>query len=618
MSGFEIAGIVLGVIPLAIKSYGTIGVIFRDYRDSEREIRKLQMMHLIQRNQFRRSIRTLLSGTVDDTTLSGMLEDTSHPQWTDDAFRRELSEVFGKDIDTSEEFKANVELIHGSLLEVHEICSTIWAGSQSNSIPVSDSGHHHSVGRLRVVQALSDRGRRLSWALSKKGKIEPMLISLGRTNRTLEGLVNDIRRNRKRAPKMIQPGVPFEDARDVQLAYTQVYRALAAACSRCDCASHGIDLALESSKDGSIRHMPSDYDVVLHFGPASKTWHITLTYTNDVSYTAALALSSKETFDAGRKRLAKSALAASTAGSSKITKPGKTVGFKMNTARPPSSGGPKSRSQTLPVEPSQNPVKDSHQEQQTLIPDLCAVLKGLESSPSQTKDEHISLGYLGAERESVYKVHLAKCEAHLPEISQSLNQILSGSLSKNDRMSTQIMQPYQRLRLAYVLAASLLRLYSSPWLQEQGRWNSSDIRFFPARQPIPHDGISNAIPHLSAGEARNSPRSDSVAAIVKNYQIYALGIVLLEIAVGKPVESSGEAGSVDDETKEFLAAMRLDKEGAAAGVFGPLYGDIVSRCLMFKFNTSEQDLSNVGLQRAFYTDVVCQLEGCLNFLGRRN
>ncbi|KAF2685594.1 hypothetical protein K458DRAFT_387553 [Lentithecium fluviatile CBS 122367] len=86
--------------------------------------------------------------------------------------------------------------------------------------------------------------------------------------------------------------------------------------------------------------------------------------------------------------------------------------------------------------------------------------------------------------------------------------------------------------------------------------------------------------------------------------IHALGIMLLEIAIGKPIDTSVIPGDHDYEAKESLAALKVGKEGVVAHALGCSYADIVSKCLLFKFDGVESDLRREELQRAFYEDAV--------------
>jgi hypothetical protein len=213
-------------------------------------------------------------------------------------------------------------------------------------------------------------------------------------------------------------------------------------------------------------------------------------------------------------------------------------------------------------------------------------------------------------RNCTYEVHVSQSSSGMPENSDSLDHILANTTSDN-LIKTQVMYPYQRLRLAYVLSLSLLRLYPSPWLNVKDRWECKDIRFL-ITQSSPEKSM--VTPHIMGPSHGNKAKSGIVRGLVKNYQIYALGVILLEIAIGKPIDTSVIPGDHDQETREFLAALKFDKEGVVAEALGSRYAQIVSRCLLFKFDGVDTDLRREELQRAFYEDVVCQLEDCVREL----
>lgn len=129
-----------------------------------------------------------------------------------------------------------------------------------------------------------------------------------------------------------------------------------------------------------------------------------------------------------------------------------------------------------------------------------------------------------------------------------------------------------------------------------------------------------AVPYLmtmqrGAEASKQNVTGAKVSDRVKNYQIYALGVLLLELAVGR-VSGSGSPlkQSHGLEFAEFTEVLRLDKQNEAAKALGPRYGKIVLRCIRFDFGVEELDLRHVSLQRAFYRFVVCELEGCLKDL----
>lgn len=258
------------------------------------------------------------------------------------------------------------------------------------------------------------------------------------------------------------------------------------------------------------------------------------------------------------------------------------------------------------LNPATSEAKNESLEAQS-IEDLCSTLQQLDWPEDE---KHKSLGYLLYQKMHAYEVQVSSTSIHVSKTSDSLDRILSDTTT-DTYIKTQVMYPYQRLRLAYVLSLSMLRLYPSPWLDVKGRWASSNVRFF-LTQLSPRKCI--VTPHIMGPSQDDKTRSGIVRGLVKNYQIYALGVMLLEIAIGKPIDTSVIPGNHDYETREFLAALKFDKDGIVAQALGCRYADIVSRCLLFKFDGVESDLGKEELQRAFYEDVVCQLEDCVREL----
>ena len=89
-----------------------------------------------------------------------------------------------------------------------------------------------------------------------------------------------------------------------------------------------------------------------------------------------------------------------------------------------------------------------------------------------------------------------------------------------------------RLQLAVTLASTALQLQTTPWLDQT--WNRRDILF--------HDGLIES-PHVSKTfskeqvEPNTSIRSVNPWTPIRNTSIFGLGVLLLELSFGKPLES---------------------------------------------------------------------------------
>jgi hypothetical protein len=119
MSGFEIGGVVLGVLPLLISAVGTYDSVYRPfitrYKDYEPALRSFQQGLLTERGIFRNECMLLLKSSIDSESVQGMLEDLKHDGWADSNIELKVSQYLG---DSKEECKAAVARIRDKLLAI--------------------------------------------------------------------------------------------------------------------------------------------------------------------------------------------------------------------------------------------------------------------------------------------------------------------------------------------------------------------------------------------------------------------------------------------------------------------------------------------------------------------
>jgi hypothetical protein len=92
---------------------------------------------------------------------------------------------------------------------------------------------------------------------------------------------------------------------------------------------------------------------------------------------------------------------------------------------------------------------------------------------------------------------------------------------------------------------------------------------------------------------------------IYNSTLFCLGMALLEIGHWKTIT---ELRSADFDANEIDTVRRLSKGTAGLGTW---YDDVVKKCTQCGFGS---DLSQVEVQRAVYSDVVCPLEGLIQML----
>ncbi|MCJ1423360.1 hypothetical protein MMC29_001243 [Sticta canariensis] len=171
-----------------------------------------------------------------------------------------------------------------------------------------------------------------------------------------------------------------------------------------------------------------------------------------------------------------------------------------------------------------------------------------------------------------------------------------------------------RLILGIKLASTLLQLHRTPWLKET--WGKSDILFMKecsgtqmvlVQKPFlskPFIPPTCTLPRRPTDESSPSPE-------VRNKSIFALGILLIELWFGQPLEDLrkpedfGSHSQVNHVT-DFATARRLSE--IIYREAGDWYGDAVRRCIYCEFDQRHNSLDSQALKEAVHRGVVTPLE----------
>lgn len=164
-----------------------------------------------------------------------------------------------------------------------------------------------------------------------------------------------------------------------------------------------------------------------------------------------------------------------------------------------------------------------------------------------------------------------------------------------------------RLELAVILASTALQLHTTPWLDS--KWTAQCIRF--ANGSLQHPFVSRAYPGGIAAtevpESRGSP--------VRNRSIFGLGVLLLELAVGRSIDCFKNSEQPIP-SEDFLIASQLLDE--LKDNEGPGYLDAAQACIFCNFGSKAKilDLVNDSFRQAVYEDVIVPLESDLELYCR--
>ncbi|KAH6625409.1 hypothetical protein C7974DRAFT_200955 [Boeremia exigua] len=194
-------------------------------------------------------------------------------------------------------------------------------------------------------------------------------------------------------------------------------------------------------------------------------------------------------------------------------------------------------------------------------------------------------------------------------VAFSLHQILTDQANTHKRLTQ-----HDKLRIALDLSSSILQLYKTPWLDEH--WGDNDVYFLqkPGAKPLAiyeHPYVYRQLaPTLSN---TNTQAAQTKYRIVRNQTLYSLGILLIELWYGKAIEQlQTPADLVCDGTPgvSWCTAERLvDNELEFEA--GKRYADAVRRCIRCDFDRSDMSLDSESFQQAVFEGVVVPLETTL-------
>jgi hypothetical protein len=237
------------------------------------------------------------------------------------------------------------------------------------------------------------------------------------------------------------------------------------------------------------------------------------------------------------------------------------------------------------------------------IDDFCRRL----SAPSfecQTK----CLGYLSATNQRRYEVFPLKSWQIHEGKPASLS--LASLLAQARTASTTTLSLHDRLQLAKSVATGVLQLYNSPLLEST--WTKEDITFVP-RTDKSYRKAYISKPTMGVD---NTTRKTKALPYIHNPTTFALGILLIEICLGRAL---GDLRTLEDYSSEaemnkpsiatdYTTAIRLLDSEKILVESGESYADAVRRCITCNFGPTKTDLENDDFRQAVYSGVVAPLE----------
>ena len=163
--------------------------------------------------------------------------------------------------------------------------------------------------------------------------------------------------------------------------------------------------------------------------------------------------------------------------------------------------------------------------------------------------------------------------------------------------------PYLRyadkLRLACAISSSVLQLYGTPWIAKPPQ--SADI-FIVQRNGVPQftDAyVLRRLPEFSNPPAIYSGNTTQI--ISSKPALFSLGILLLELLLGRPIEGPSPCYAMDEATMTSLLNQAHEYPG-------PNYENAVRRCIRSQFNIGDNvSLENDDFRDQLFAEVVVPL-----------
>ena len=254
------------------------------------------------------------------------------------------------------------------------------------------------------------------------------------------------------------------------------------------------------------------------------------------------------------------------------------------------------------------PLEQEETDKTKLIDNLCFILRNSNGPPKTC---------LGRMVDDQYNYELIALSRHTKFDSESvtLHDLLARNqcapwamtfMSQTATASPSMQQGFYltkktRLQLAVTLASTALQLHTTPWLDSG--WDSKCIKFRGGSLDHPYIAKSFPEPPTQTSEETNTAANSAI----RNRSLFGLGILLLELSVGKPLDFCKDDKEMSLMDLYILASQLIkylrDEENAG-------YFQAVQACLFCNFGTKapDLDLENDSFRRAVYDDVVSPLE----------
>ncbi|KAL6408888.1 hypothetical protein AUP68_07836 [Ilyonectria robusta] len=580
MSGFEVVGVVLGVLPLAIEALKTYKSTLSSMKNVERSLKALIQDLETEQVRLRTTCEVLLEGIVPLSMIDTLLEKPFGPQWEpyDHQLRLRLWTSSGK-------FEEQVAEMQNAAEEL------------KNNLSIQAAGKGKILtDRVTILQELK---RGTSFTLKRKD-YENIISRIKTGNAALHELAGQncrLEPNRRRRSQ----------ARVINLIRglsQSIFNALQNATTCCCAKSHRICLELVHRKAVLV---PNDVEekIARNFNFHAVLGSFGGSIPSQNSETGEMALSDPParwacfSIQLEEPDHEPATAPVSLAPTLNDQKPKRMVRWPASLR--PSTEGKASATKTL-VEVSKSSALHPELATKYELPrvsNLCQVIPRWRKGPAVScygyvADIHRKFGLYPQENQ---------LESHT---TITLRQLLEGHLSDSQ------VGYIGKLEIALAISTSILHLYNTAWLTKM--ITLDDVLFFRGKedvslsnvQSLSQPFVAKSISEANQSHVGQSQQDTFTQQRPINLMVLSLGVLLIQVIIGKAIETLDMAECMDLDA--ILAMNQAGKSfnGQILESGGMNYTTVVDWCLNTVFSTG--GLENENVSQNFYVEVVARLE----------
>ena len=639
MSGFEAAGVLLGVLPLlvsAIEHYDDVLRPLQRFKDYAPELSRFQRRILAQKTIFRSQCQLLLVPITDHETANDMLDGPKHQEWSSKHLKAKLEQQLGYSA------KACAETIK----DIEDQLSIIQEKAEGFGLwqPVSSESLLDGIYILKIELQTGNISKK-AWRTRMKGKLKFSVSQscIEDSIRQLRDLNQDFTALSDQTSKLLATRVPnsslvnsfqaIKQCQRIKKASTHLFEGLRVACSLHT--EHQAHIQVEKPLCGQSEQLLEHSDVHFCLGISRKAddptkrgtpmWLVVRSIFESVPKQDQSPRERREALEALSRLGANLKRVQSSCGCSnnqKRIKMENAAAFKVS----PLTAVSCCAQETCPSN-SICTTPANAGDVETIITEPSETIRpGPNFCNAQNLCKHIlHINQGAANVSSTYIGHLAKSslthdlylenQGKYAEKSRSLQSLQDWMKSISERDRTDRVPVLECLRLARNLALLVLQFHTTPLLRES--WDGKDIEFFDLglRRESRTYGDGEMLPRpflkfevsptciLNVAASESSHPSEQ-ALPIRNKYLFRLGVIFLELAYQIPFSSLISRSKHGDQTEYEMADHYSRSVGS---ILGPRYAKIVRKCIGCDFG-QDVDLSSLELEAAVHRHVITELD----------